>query len=208
MTSVGPPPSPKWAKGSTRTNALARTFLRGTRPKLVAVVAHHEILAGGDADRLRNRRCRATGETAVVHRVPCLREIRLLDALPGSDAARLDEQRRRRLRTVDLERVAGNADHALDEILGGIGRRDEHDDVPALRIPEVVGDLAREEKVVVLQGADHALAIDAHRLEGAPDGHVENERDDDHLEDVTDEAVRAAPPPRPGDRGGFWLHAS
>ncbi len=88
---------------------------------------------------------------------------------------------------VDLDDVARKPDHPLDEVLGGIRRRDEDDDVTALRIAtEVVGDLAGEEQVLVDQRVLHALAVDADGLERKRDRHVQDHRDEEHLDGVSE----------------------
>ena len=89
--------------------------------------------------------------------------------------------------SVDLDDVARKSDHPLDEILARNRRRDEDDDVAALRIAaEVVGDLAGEEQILVLQRVHHAFAIDAHGLQRERDRHVQDHCDEEHLDGVSE----------------------
>ena len=71
------------------------------------------------------------------------------------------------------DRLAGQADHPLDEILDrrvdrfavGALRRREHDDVAAVHLVQVVRELVDDDAVVRLERRDHRVGRDVERLE-------------------------------------------
>ena len=127
---------------------------------VVAVVSHHEVLAGGHlaaestvivnavllagkrshVERINRLRCRIDGDGVIP-------VARVLDALLGRDVGEPFEVaigavgRLRQRHAVDrqllvkiVDLVAGQADHPLDEVLRRIDRVTEDDDVAALRV--------------------------------------------------------------------------
>ena len=103
---------------------------------------------------------------------------------------------RRRLAAVDLDDVAGYTDDTLDEVATLVvgNRRNEHHDVAALRVAaEVIRHLAGQEQVLVVERTNHALAVDAYRLQGVGDDQVQDQRDQEHFERVPDPRAPARP---------------
>jgi hypothetical protein len=116
---------------------------------VVAVVAHHEVIAF--VDDLRAEVIVA----AVVGRHEAVVERHVIAVDPAAD---------------DADLIPFFRDDALDERLLRLQRIVEHHDVADLRIADPVGELVDDEAILILQRRRHAHALDA--------GHLEAERDD------------------------------
>jgi len=124
-----------------------------------AVVAHDEVLVGGD-DHL--------GLGAVVGEAEG--DVGLDEGVVVDEDAAV----------VDAELVAGGGDDALDVALGLVVGIEEDDDIAAVDLADVVGELINEEAVFILELGEHAGAFDAHRLieEGDDEGGDQDGDDD------------------------------
>src|SRR5579883_869027 len=109
----------------------------------IAMVAEHEIMMGRHHD---------------LRIAPMIAKARQDIGLDHSLAVDIDDA------VHDLNRVAGQADHALDEALAGIERIPEDHHIAALDAFEVVNKFVDEDPLVVLQARHHAEAFDPHRL--------------------------------------------
>ena len=85
-----------------------------------------------------------------------------------------------------LDDIAGQADHALDEVLDAVGAdlarvELEHDDVAAVDVVEVVAELVHQHPVALLQGGLHRPGRDVEGLEEEGLHHQRHDqRTDDH----------------------------
>src|SRR6266849_1191170 len=141
---------------------------------MVSVVAKHEELIR--RNQLVLPRCRPI----VVIR-PALRQIRLVQHL----AIDVDDA------VGNVDPLARQPDDALDEIAAGLIRWLEHDDVAALRLVKLIGNLRRHQQVVVMQRRVHARAQHVDGLHGVLNDHIENKSKEHDLERVPEERLLA-----------------
>ena len=125
-----------------------------------AVVAHDEVLVGGD-DHL--------GLGAVVGEAQG--DVGLREGLSVDEDAAM----------VDAELIARGGDDALDVALAVVVGIEEDDDVAAMDIADMIGELVDEEAIFILQLGQHAGAFNAHRLVEKRDDEGGDQDGDDHV---------------------------
>ena len=147
---------------------------------MIPVVPEDEVAAGGDDLRVLDAAARP-----VTGLDPGSAEVRLLERLAVHQHAVV----------VDPDTVAGQADHALDEIAGGIQRVLEDDDVAPLDGMQPVVHLGGEHQVAVVEGRVHRAPHHSDRLDHRRTQDVEAQCEDDDLHEIPEGCL----PIRPGE---------
>ena len=162
--------------------------------RVAAVVAHHEERVVGDGVQrvVAGRVLRRLGQVRLVQRFPVDVDdvVADLDRLPGERDHALDEVLVLGLREPDAlaEPVQDAADPAAVGELGRV-RVLEHDHVPARDVPAVEHELADEDAVADLERRDHRLGGDVEGLD-----HEGLDQDRDRERDEDQERCRADEP--------------
>src|SRR4051794_24073597 len=130
--------------------------------RVLPVVAEHVVVVRGDLLRSERARLHTDGQVRLV------------------ELAAVDVD----LAVAPLDRLAGQADEPLHEVLDLGGRRAlgrlEDDDVAATRVVQLVAELVDEHAVADLERRDHRLGRD---VEGLEDERADDDRDDERGDD-------------------------
>ena len=131
---------------------------------IVAVVTHDEDMSGG-------------------HRRQRIIRQRLFEDVVLAQQLLIQEY----LAVLDLDRIAGHGDHALDEVAARVARIAEDDDLATLRLPHAIDELVDDEALARLQGRPHGRAVHDVKLhDELTDDEGEHDGDDDRHEPILD----------------------